>query len=162
MKRNLKLIALMALGVLAVPSISFAQRNDNDWNRGRNDRRDDWRDNRRDNRRDDWHDNRRDGRQDFVWSGYVDDRVDIIIDGNRIITRTVSGREVEQVRANLMRPLSPRDGEVRNGDIRVSLLQGRGRVYVREQPSRRNGYRTVIRIDDLQAGAAHYRISADW
>jgi hypothetical protein len=86
------------------------------------------------------------------WSGEVDDHLEIRIQGDRVTYRTLSGKGVRGVRVDLS------GGGVRRGtsDLRIVPTDGRGSVYVAEQPSERNGYATVIRVRDSQSGYGRY------
>jgi hypothetical protein len=49
-------------------------------------------------------------------------------------------------------------------DVNVSIRnsQGRGRVWVAQQPSARNDYTAIIRIQDPQGGFGYYDFRAAW
>lgn len=98
--------------------------------------------------------------QTMTWRGTVDDVVEVSIRGRRADTITVSGRTYRDGRARF----SGRGGRGSrdNGRARVSKDEGRGRVRVVQQPSRRNNYTTVIRIDDSKGGADRYRFTVEW
>jgi hypothetical protein len=89
------------------------------------------------------------------WSGEVDDHLEIRIQGDRVAYRNLSGKGVRGVRLDLS------GGGVRRGatDLRVVPTDGRGSVYVVEQPSERNGYTTVIRVRDPQSGYGRYEFT---
>jgi hypothetical protein len=86
------------------------------------------------------------------WSGDVDDQLEIRIQGNRIDYRTLSGKSVRNVRANLVGGGLPRN------DVQVFVTNenGRGSVSVVQQPSSYNNYTTVIRVYDPRAGYGGY------
>jgi len=86
------------------------------------------------------------------WRGDVDDALEIHIRGDRIDYRTVSGKPVRNVRADLMRGGLPR----RDVQVFVSNPSGRGTVSVVQQPSVRNGYTAVIRVYDPRSGYGGY------
>jgi hypothetical protein len=44
--------------------------------------------------------------------------------------------------------------------LRVSLLDGRGRVQILQQPSARNNWTAIVRVKDAQYGADNYRFVA--
>lgn len=128
--------------------------------RGRDDNRgwEGWRD--RDYRRDE--DFRRDSRyrrdRDVLhWRGRVDDRLEIILRGDRVLTRNLSGRGVRDVRYRLNGDL-PR----RPVSVTVRKHDGRGWVQVVQQPRRENGYTAIIRIVDRSGGADDYDLTIDW
>jgi hypothetical protein len=86
------------------------------------------------------------------WSGDVDDQLEIRIQGNRIDYRTLSGKSVRNVRANLVGGGLPRN------DVQVFVTNenGRGSVSVVQQPSSYNNYTTVIRVYDPRPGYGGY------
>jgi hypothetical protein len=92
------------------------------------------------------------------WSGDVDDALEIRIQGDRIDYRTLSGKSVRNVRADLARGGLPRN------DVQVSVtdLNGRGSVSVVQQPSSWNGYTAVIRVNDPRPGYGAYDFDVSW
>lgn len=95
-------------------------------------------------------------RQLFVWRGIVDDDMRVYVRAANIESRVVSGgRMRREPRVDRNRPLPRRDGT-----LRVSLLDGRGRVQVLQQPSARNNWMAIIRVKDAQYGADNYRFVA--
>jgi hypothetical protein len=94
------------------------------------------------------------------WQGTVDDSVQLVIRGRNVRVRTLTGTRYNDSSydfnggGNMDRR--------NNGRVRVDKRDGRGRVYVVEQPNRRNNFRTVIRIDDPKGGPDHYRIRVNW
>ena len=97
------------------------------------------------------------------WSGNVDDVLEIRLQGQRVDYRTVSGAGPRNIQADVR---SDTRGDTRNGaqdvPLRVTQTQGRGSVYVVEQPSARNGYVTVIRVTDPQGGYGFYDFDLTW
>jgi hypothetical protein len=98
------------------------------------------------------------GRSSFRWSGSVDDVVEIRLQGNRVEYRTLSGKELRDVRSDIGRADLPR-GDV---DLRLSDVQGRGSVRLVQQPSSFNGYTAIIRINDPQRGIGRYDFDVSW
>jgi hypothetical protein len=86
------------------------------------------------------------------WSGDVDDALEIRIQGNRVDYRTMSGKNVRNVRANLV------NGGLPRSDVQVFVndQSGRGSVSVVQQPSSYNNYTTVIRVYDPNPGYGGY------
>ena len=128
------------------------RRDDDDrYGRGRDDDRWDDRDGR--GRGDD-----RYGSDVLRWSGDVDDALEIRIQGNRVDYRTLSGKAVRNVRANLVRGGLPRD------DVHVVVTDraGRGTVSVVQQPNARNNYTAVIRVYDPRSGYGDYRFDVSY
>lgn len=94
---------------------------------------------------------------DFRAGGLIDDKVNITIRGDRVFYRTLSGDTPRDAELRLKRPL-PR----RNINVSVDKREGRGNVYVVQQPRRENDYTAVIRVNDPQGGAGRYNITANW
>jgi hypothetical protein len=97
-------------------------------------------------------------RSSFRWSGSVDDVVEIRLQGNRVEYRTLSGKELRDVRSDIGRADLPRG----DFDLRLSDVQGRGSVSVVQQPSSFNGYTAIIRINDPQRGIGRYDFDVSW
>jgi hypothetical protein len=95
--------------------------------------------------------------QTMTWRGTVDDTVEVTIRGRRADTVTVSGRAYRDGRTRF----SGRVGRD-SGRARVSKDEGRGRIRVVQQPSRRNNYTTIIRIEDSKGGADRYAFTVEW
>ena len=93
----------------------------------------------------------------FVWNGRVDREAYIVMQNGDVRTRIDGYANGAGGRVRVASALPPADGFV---DVRVQ--EGRGRVDVVEQPSGRNGYRTVVRVRDDDAGAGDYRLVATW
>ncbi|MEZ5308516.1 MAG: hypothetical protein R2684_15335 [Pyrinomonadaceae bacterium] len=91
-----------------------------------------------------------------TWSANVDDRVNIIIKGNEMTTERVSGTLTNNVQ-NLQGVLPRRDAR-----ISVNKLEGRGSVFVLQQPSRSNDYTAKIQVYDPRRGRDDYRIQISW
>jgi hypothetical protein len=93
------------------------------------------------------------------WSGDVDDALEIRIQGDRIDYRTLSGKSVRNVRADLAR-----GGGLPRSDVQVFVtdLNGRGSVSVVQQPSSWNGYTAVIRVNDPRPGYGTYDFDVSW
>lgn len=92
------------------------------------------------------------------WSGDVDDALEIRIQGDRIDYRTLSGKSVRNVRADLMRGGLPRS----DVQVVVSDHSGRGSVSVVQQPSSYNGYTAVIRVFDPRPGYGDYSFDVSY
>lgn len=96
-------------------------------------------------------------RSSFEWSGTVDDTVQIRIRNRNARTRTLSGQAYNDDNYNFS-GRAPRD----NANVSVDKRDGRGRVFVVEQPNRRNNYTTIIQIVDSKGGADRYRFTVNW
>ena len=93
------------------------------------------------------------------YGGYGrDDVTEIRIRGRRASTSTVSGRGTSDVRTSVSGGGLPDRGAT----VRVRTFDGRGSVRVAEQPSARNGYTAVLRVEDRQGGAGYYDLEASW
>ena len=103
-------------------------------------------------------DNDRYGRDVLQWSGDVDDALEIRIQGDRVDYRTLSGKTVRNVRANLTRGGLPRN----DVHVVVTDLTGRGSVSVVQQPSSWNNYTAVIRVADPRPGYGDYRFDVSY
>jgi hypothetical protein len=120
-----------------------------DWNNGRD----------RDNDR--WDPDDRRARSAFHalrWSGRVDDGLEIRIQGDRIASHTTSGKGTRDVRADLLQRGLPRT----DGELRVEMREGRGRVEVVQQPSSWNNYTALIRVYDPRSGYGSYDFDVVW
>jgi hypothetical protein len=91
------------------------------------------------------------------WRGQVDDRVQLVVRGRSIRERTLSGTQMAQGEASFSSglPAAP---------VRVSVrdLTGRGDVRVVQQPSRENGFTTIVEIYDPTRGAREHRVQLIW
>jgi hypothetical protein len=97
------------------------------------------------------------GRPLFQWAGRVDREVRITMRDRELWTDASSSNDRGRFRSDVDAPLPRRDGQVR-----VRIESGRGDVDVVQQPSSRNGYTTIVRIQDRSGGADRYRLSAYW
>jgi hypothetical protein len=92
----------------------------------------------------------------FTWHGSVENDTRIYVRGNDVQARTVSGTNARGrgARGNVDADRAlPR----REGMVRVQLVEGRGRVYVVQQPNAGNDYTAILRVMDSQRGSARYR-----
>ena len=93
----------------------------------------------------------------LVWSGQVDGEIEIEVRGTSVRERHLSGQAPYDVRTSSGWSLPRRDVTVR-----ANKLRGRGRIEVLAQPTSRNGYVAVIRINDSQRGADAYEVEISW
>ena len=98
------------------------------------------------------------GNQALHWSGNVDDELEIRIQNGRVDYRTISGAQPTSIRIDRGNLNAPRT----NATVAVVQNQGRGNVFVAQQPSSWNGYTTVIRVRDPQGGYGFYDFSLMW
>lgn len=87
------------------------------------------------------------------WSGNVDGDLEIRLQNGRVDYRNLSGARPTGVRSNV--------GNVngRQESYTVRINEGRGDVFVAQQPQQWNGYTTIIRVRDPQGGYGHYDFS---
>jgi len=93
----------------------------------------------------------------FVWQGMVDGVVEIAMHGREVRARPLEGSAVEDPLWRLSKPL-PAETAL----VSLSILESRGFVHVVSQPTLRNGYTLVIRLEDRQDGRSLYRFAANW
>jgi len=91
------------------------------------------------------------------WRGTVDDVVQIRIRNRNARTRHIGGRAYNDDNYNF-NGRAPRQ----NVNVRVNKRDGRGRVFIVQQPNRRNNFTTIVQIDDSKAGADRYRFTLSW
>lgn len=91
------------------------------------------------------------------WSGSVDNEVEIRLNGRRFDERVLAGGAVMNERSSVVEGLPRRDAQ-----LFVSQRQGRGTVYVAQQPTAYNGYTAVIRVRDPQGGYGYYDFEVDY
>ncbi len=95
--------------------------------------------------------------QGMIWSGLVDGRVRVAVQGRSALSETVQGRPVTGERADFLRALPARS------DLHpaLKLRSGRGRAEIVEFPSEKNNYRLVFEVTD-PGGGDQYEIEVDW
>ena len=91
------------------------------------------------------------------WKGTVDDEVQLIIRGNSVEVKTVSGMSYSNGSYNFTSSLPNR-----RVDVSIDKKKGRGKVEVIQQPSRSNDFTTVIQIRDKDGGAKDYDVEVYW
>ena len=92
-----------------------------------------------------------------AWRGRVDDRVQLVIKGQSISARVVSGAPQAGGVATFTSPLPSQVVEVG-----VDKTRGRGTVTVLQQPSPVNDYTAVVEVYDGSGGAQEYRLDIFW
>lgn len=92
-----------------------------------------------------------------VWSGRVDDRINISINGASVQTTVLAGSDVSKVDYRFNNTL-PR----RAVNVSVRKIRGRGEVFVIQQPSRDNNYTAIVQIFDSNRAADDYQIEVGW
>ncbi len=91
------------------------------------------------------------------WRGTVDDVVQIRIRNRNARSRTISGRQYNDDNFHF-NGRAPRG----NAGISVDKRDGRGRVYIVQQPNRRNNFTTIVQIVDKKGGPDRYRFTLNW
>ena len=95
----------------------------------------------------------------MFWSGIVDGRVRVTIQGSSSISETIQGAApISGERADFLRPLPSRS------DLTpaVKKLSGSGSVEIVEYPTEKNNYRLVFEISNSESGPSTYAIEVDW
>ncbi len=93
----------------------------------------------------------------MIWNGRVDQRVNIVIQGNTLRTQTLAGTNLGDGTQTISGAI-PR----REASVSVRKLEGRGSVTVLQPPSRVNNYTTIIQVFDGNGGADNYRFEVTW
>jgi len=98
------------------------------------------------------------GEETFRWRGRVDGIDDILIKGSQVRIEHVSALPIQNQDHRFSAPLP--FAEV---DLTLNVVQGRGNVRLMEQPSARNQYTAVVRVDDQDhSGNAEYEFELSW
>ena len=94
----------------------------------------------------------------FTWTGTVDGRVRVTLQGGASFSEAVAGRGVRGERSDFRRPLPARS------DLTASVkkVRGRGQVQLVERPSDKNNYRLVFEIQNPEGEPDNYEIEVDW
>ena len=92
------------------------------------------------------------------WSGSVDSDVEIRLSGRQVDERALSGGITRDARSSVIGSGLPR----RDVQLVIAQHQGRGTVYVAQQPTAYNGYTAVIRVRDPQGGYGYYDFEVDY
>ncbi len=92
------------------------------------------------------------------WTGRVDGKVRVVVEGSRTFLETLAGAPVSDERAIFDRALPNYEGL----QPVVTKRRGRGRVELIEFPSRRNNYRLIFTVDDDKGGSDAYEVEVSW
>lgn len=92
------------------------------------------------------------------WRGSVDGDLRIAVRRGQTDYQVLSGERPRDVSSQVLTPQLPR----RDGQLSVSLRQGRGSVWVEQQPTSSNGYTAVVRVRDAQGGYGYYDFDLIW
>ncbi|MCL4782723.1 MAG: hypothetical protein KJZ70_06790 [Bryobacterales bacterium] len=88
----------------------------------------------------------------------VDNEVEMAIRGDRVDIRTIAGRDARDDGSECNFPLPV--GQVNN--FRWEKRDGRGRVELMEEPTRRSGNRAIFNVRDSDGGEGRYHIRLNW
>ncbi len=94
----------------------------------------------------------------FRWRGDVDGIDDILIKGSQVKIEHVAAKPIQSQDHRFSAPLPFAEVE-----LTLQVLHGRGSVRLLEQPSKRNQYTAVVRVDDQDhSGADRYEFELSW
>jgi hypothetical protein len=93
----------------------------------------------------------------FRWRGEVDGIDDIVITGSQVRVEHIADKPIQNQDHRFSAPLP--FAEVA---VTLQVIQGRGSVRLMEQPSQRNGYTTVVRVEDRDSGDSRYEFELSW
>ena len=93
----------------------------------------------------------------LTWNGTVDDEVHLVIRGNALQIRTISGTRYNDGMYNFSSPLPNQ-----RVNVKVDKKNGRGSAKVIQQPSRENNFTTIIQVLDKNGGAKEYELEISW
>src|SRR5437867_5782645 len=88
----------------------------------------------------------------------IDGEAEVSVSGDRVLIRTISGRDGRDDGSECNEPFPNRDLRNFNYEVRDS----RGEIVLLDQPSGRNGYRAVVRIRDSKGGEGRYHFRLTW
>lgn len=91
------------------------------------------------------------------WSGTVDDVVQIRIRNRNARSEAISGRAYNDDNF-FFNGRAPRE----RANVSVDKKDGRGKIYIVQQPSRRNDFTTIVEIVDKKGGPDRYRFILNW
>lgn len=91
------------------------------------------------------------------WSGSVDDRTNITIQGDQITEQIVSGNG-SYTNNKSINGVLPRAAAM----VTVYKQGGRGDATVIQQPNRNNNYTAIIQVADTKRGADNYNLQISW
>jgi hypothetical protein len=89
----------------------------------------------------------------------VDDTVDVVLDGDRIFVKNITGQDARDEGSACNMPLPRREVDGFNFAIREARTRD---IQLVEQPGRQNGGRVVVRIHDGPGGFGRYIFEVSW
>ncbi|MGC8793879.1 MAG: hypothetical protein ACP5U2_10865 [Bryobacteraceae bacterium] len=93
----------------------------------------------------------------MIWEGQVDGVSILRVRGAQVDIEDVRGLPVQRQRSRFFARLP----EIRQ-NVRLEVVEGRGRVRILEQPRRENNYTLSVEIDDHQGGSSFYSLVFYW
>jgi hypothetical protein len=93
----------------------------------------------------------------MTWRGRVDDDVRIRIRGGSADVETIGGSPYYDAQPNFYNSLPNR-----RVTVRLTQKQGRGEIFIEQQPTRENDFTAVVRIRDPKGGASDYAFTIEW
>ena len=93
----------------------------------------------------------------MTWRGRVDDDVRIRIRGGSGDVETIGGSQYDNGQFNFSNSLPSR-----RVTVRLTNRQGRGEIFIEQQPSRENDFTAIVRIRDPRGGASDYAFELTW
>lgn len=97
-------------------------------------------------------------RRGAIWSGRVDGRIRVVIEGRTSMSTVLGGAPVADERVEFERALPASD----TPNAVAKLLRGRGRVQIVEYPSLSNHYQLVFEIENPAGGPDNYEVELRW
>jgi hypothetical protein len=88
----------------------------------------------------------------------VDDQVEVVLDREEALVRTLAGQDARDEGSECNAALPGREV----GGFNFEVLEKRGDVQLVEAPSRRNGGKVIIRVRDPQGGFGRYILRVSW
>ena len=94
---------------------------------------------------------------EMTWRGTVDDIIQVRIRNGNARTKHIRGQAYNDATYNF-------NGRMPQQNVNVSVdkKDGRGKVFIVQQPNRRNNFTTIVQIEDSKGGADRYRFELRW
>lgn len=93
----------------------------------------------------------------LIWEGQVDGLSVLKVRGGQVDVEDLRGLPVQRQRARLFERLPER-----RQNVRLEVVEGRGRVRILEQPRPENNFTLSVEIDDYQGGSGFYSLAFYW
>lgn len=91
------------------------------------------------------------------WKGMVDAKIQLIIKGDKIETKTMAGKEYPDGVYSFTSPLP--DSPAKVG---LNKTEGRGKAAVTQQPTQDNNFTSIVEVTDGKGGAKEYQLEIFW